>query len=256
MSDPMDENKLLKASFGETGDCLPLEILSILAEDPATPINSKSRQHLETCSHCRNEFGMLREFQVAIVTPEEAASVAWIGSELRRRATEVIAPEPISPWDRIKSGLFPRQRWRTIAAACAALLMATTASIYVGNLAQQDRLSGGEVFRTQKLTAISPVGNVDAAPVELEWRPVEQATRYQVRLLEVDRSEIWSAETQSTPAPIPARHRDRHTTARRRRRLPNQCGQAWSSSRERMRDRPFPSRQRDMRPRAFSRAPV
>ena len=204
MSDPLDEDKLLKASFGETGDCLPLEILSILAEDPATPINTKSRQHLEACSHCRNEFDMLREFQAAAVTPEEAASVAWIGSELQRRATEVIVPDPISLWDRIMSGLLPRQRWRTIAAACAALLMGITASVYVGNLSQQDRPSGGEVWRTQQLTAISPLGTLDAAPVELEWRSTEQATRYQVRLLEVDRSEIWSAETQATSVPIPA----------------------------------------------------
>lgn len=217
MTDPIDENRLLKSSFGETGDCLPLEILSVLAEDPSTPLNAGSRQHLEACAHCRNEFELLREFQTAALRPEEAASVAWISSELLRRVPEAIAPERVSPWDRMKSGLenlLARRNWRTISLACASLLVAITAGVYVRNLEQEDHPSGGEVWRTQQLTAVSPVGDVAGAPLELKWRPADRAARYRVRVLEVDRSEIWAAETQSISAPIPAEIRSRMAPGR------------------------------------------
>jgi hypothetical protein len=42
-----------------------------------------------------------------------------------------------------------------------------------------------------------------AAPPELAWRAVDGASMYHVRLLEVDGTEIWSADTPTTQIAIP-----------------------------------------------------
>jgi hypothetical protein len=44
---------------------------------------------------------------------------------------------------------------------------------------------------------------VIAAPQRLEWRPVSGAVRYRVRLMEVDRRELWSIDTAGTAADLP-----------------------------------------------------
>ena len=54
------------------------------------------------------------------------------------------------------------------------------------------------------MAAISPVGELDRAPSQLRWGPVAGAARYHVRLLEVDGTEIWSADSSEATADLPA----------------------------------------------------
>src|SRR4051794_37317067 len=91
-----NEDRLLGAAGGPTPECPPLEALESL--------DAKGRAHVEHCAWCRNELAMLTEFQAAEVRPEEAASVAWIESELARRAAPApIATKPVeSLWSRIR----------------------------------------------------------------------------------------------------------------------------------------------------------
>jgi hypothetical protein len=69
--------------------------------------------------------------------------------------------------------------------------------------------SGPEVLRSSALTVISPVGDLHQAPGDVQWQPVVGAAKYQVRLLEVDRSPFWQAETMETRIALPTQIRAR-----------------------------------------------
>ena len=46
-------------------------------------------------------------------------------------------------------------------------------------------------LRSGNFAVLSPVGDVQERPAEIRWERVQSVASYQVRLLEVDRSEVW-----------------------------------------------------------------
>ena len=65
------------------------------------------------------------------------------------------------------------------------------------------RATGAQVFRSQALTILSPIGDLKDSPSEIRWEPVPTAATYQVRLMEVDQHEMWNAHTAQTSASLP-----------------------------------------------------
>jgi hypothetical protein len=65
--------------------------------------------------------------------------------------------------------------------------------------------TGAEVLRSSSLRILSPLGDVAEKPAEIRWEAVANAARYQVRLLEVDRTKLWSAETAVTRIDLPSK---------------------------------------------------
>jgi hypothetical protein len=63
--------------------------------------------------------------------------------------------------------------------------------------------TGDEVTRSMAITVRAPVGNQAEPPQRLEWLPVDRAVRYRVRMLEVDRREIWSTSTSAPEVALP-----------------------------------------------------
>jgi hypothetical protein len=63
--------------------------------------------------------------------------------------------------------------------------------------------TGSDTTRSMAVALRAPVGDVTVVPERLQWEPVDGASRYRVRLAEVDRHEIWSAETSDTSIAIP-----------------------------------------------------
>jgi hypothetical protein len=66
-----------------------------------------------------------------------------------------------------------------------------------------DAVSDGGAIRSLTVELRAPIGDVIAAPQRLEWRPVPGAVRYRVRLMEVDRRELWSIDTAAATADLP-----------------------------------------------------
>src|SRR5882724_6856908 len=62
---------------------------------------------------------------------------------------------------------------------------------------------GPVIYRSQRFSVVAPSGDVDRLPADFEWQVVPGAAKYQLRLLEVDRSEVWSAESTGWRVPIP-----------------------------------------------------
>jgi len=206
-----NEDRVLRSALGRTPECLSIEALEAM--------DAKTRAHVEHCAYCRNELAMLVEFQEATPRPGEAADVAWIQSELEGRSA--ITPQAShsgSLWVRISAWMshtFPSRGWQTIAVA-ASLLFVVAGGMYLhqGN----DRLSrpaGGEpVWRSQGFAGVAPLGDVTAAPAELQWEAVPGAGKYIVRVMEVDRTEIWRSEATGTRIPLPPELRAQMTAGR------------------------------------------
>jgi hypothetical protein len=61
----------------------------------------------------------------------------------------------------------------------------------------------GTAYRAVRVEGLAPLGDLDAAPVQLAWRPVTAATRYDVSLSEVDGNVLWQGSTADTVASLP-----------------------------------------------------
>jgi len=183
--------------FAPTPECLSIEALASAQPDPA------ARRHLESCAYCRNEVALLHSFTSAEPSTAEAPDVDWIATEVRRRVTgQTATRESKTLWTRL-TGWIPSggNRW-VPAGAFAAIVLLIGSGVY---LMRQDRPNIGEtVWRSATVRLVRPVGEVTAAPAQLAWEAVPNATGYHVRLLEVDRTEVWAADTRSPEVAIPA----------------------------------------------------
>jgi hypothetical protein len=66
------------------------------------------------------------------------------------------------------------------------------------------RVSGTDVLRAHNVVVVAPAGDVREAPREIRWQATPGAVRYQVRLLEVDGSDLWQSETDSEHVDVPS----------------------------------------------------
>jgi hypothetical protein len=58
-------------------------------------------------------------------------------------------------------------------------------------------------MRSHQVTVIAPMGDVLKVPAQVQWQAVSGAAKYEVRLLEVDRTELWKAETAYSHIDLP-----------------------------------------------------
>ena len=208
-----NEDRLLRSALGPTPECPPVEML----ESPDAMLDAKGRAHVEGCAWCRNEVAMLAEFQAADVRPEEAADVAWVESELARRAAP--APVPAKPveslWSRIQAWLGSGS-WQWAPLAAAALLLVVVGGMYLrqGNEGLRPVPPGEQVMRSGSFQALAPVGDLESAPAAFQWEAVPGAAQYLVRVMEVDRTVIWHTETPGTRAELAAAVRAGMTAGR------------------------------------------
>ncbi len=213
--------ELWKATLATTDACVTLEALSRFWDgslEEAT--RSRVSSHLDRCQRCRTEVEMLKEFERATPPPQHAAAVSWITAELERRSQQIAATEPAAPFAS-RARPAPRQErrrsWREIlrpqrlsagAFAFAAVLVVIAAGIYLRTAQEpgldSDGATGSPVFRSKGVVALAPRGDLGRMPTELRWQPVPGAIRYSVKLMEVDRKEIWQAESNQTTVLLPA----------------------------------------------------
>jgi len=205
-----NEDRLLHSALGRTAECLPVERLETL--------DAQGRAHVDHCTYCQNELAMLLEFRDAAPKAEEAADIAWMQAELERRLTAT-PPRLPSPgiWEKAMAWFhqaFPSRGWAAVPVA-AALLLLVAGGMYLRT--GEERLrppTGDQVWRSQSFAAIAPVGDVPSAPTELQWDAVPGASQYLVRVMEVDRKEIWRGEAAGTRIALPPEIRSQMTAGR------------------------------------------
>ena len=181
--------------FGPTPDCLPLDDLVQRLEAPAgAEERVHCEQHLAQCTYCASQVALFRGFQSDEPLPQERAALQHIVSRLRKNS-------PAAPqrwWSRLLKARFLAPA--AIGLAAASVLIVANLNHGVNNL----EAPVDTVIRSNQITATSPVGEITRRPSQLSWQPVAGAANYDVRILEVDRTEIWRATTTSAVIPIPS----------------------------------------------------
>jgi hypothetical protein len=214
--DRQPEQELFRAALGPGKSCPPVEELARLIDEPSgAGLPPTLADHVQSCSYCRNELHLLQTFLSAETPEEDIEAVRFVTEQLRTRSAEifarpVVAPaQPTSWW----STLFALPWLRPSAFTMAAVLIVVAIGFQL-RFAGPPALrplggSGAEVLRSHTLDLLTPKGDLQQAPREIQWQPSPGAVKYEVRLLEVDRTEMWKTETAQTrvelPSPVQAR---------------------------------------------------
>jgi hypothetical protein len=192
------ERLLLKLALSASPDCASLAQLERLDEADANVW-----EHVASCPRCQTEWTLLNAFEAAKPDAGEQADVSWISDRLMERFS--LEPERKAP-------VPPRRRWprfRALSAGLAAAAMLLAVAVGVGlrerhspdvaapSVLEERTLRSGEIL------ALGPEGELDRLPSELRWQPVDGAASYSIRLMEVDRSVLWAAETAAASAALP-----------------------------------------------------
>jgi len=167
-------NEKMKAALSLTAECPPIEQLAALAQS----------SHVSQCLHCQAELAMLQKFENATADADEKDAVDWIAARI----------QPVEP-PRRRLLSFPLKRESRIwmaAAACLLLAVSGGVLMFRGPGEPVAPKEGTEILRTQSVELVAPLNEVSALPGEFTWHSVAGAASYRVRLLEVDRRELWS----------------------------------------------------------------
>jgi hypothetical protein len=66
--------------------------------------------------------------------------------------------------------------------------------------------AGGQpaIYRSQEVELVRPVGDLQQPPSTLQWQAFPGAGSYQVTIMEIDHSPLWTGNTKETSIEIPA----------------------------------------------------
>ena len=207
------ENRSLRNALRPGPDCLSIERLAHYADGLLPVVELQADEvHVAICSNCQAELTLLHEFAASTLRDDEAAVVQAGVEQLRRRETKIFGP--------VHRDLESRQKWFSPgrlpawfgglrpALTLAVVLLAVAGSYYLRNPAAPrlpaDIGSSSDVARSMGLLVLQPVGDQTAVPGQFRWQPVGGASRYRVRLMEVDRQEIWATDTADVAVDLPA----------------------------------------------------
>ena len=66
-----------------------------------------------------------------------------------------------------------------------------------------------ETLRSGAIQVLAPSGDVQSIPDEIRWEATAGAAQYQIRLLEVDGTELWKTDTAANTIAVPPAVRQR-----------------------------------------------
>jgi len=203
-----NDRERLQNALGQTAACPEVEQLGRYADGAMEPLQQAGvEQHVSGCGHCQAEIALLRGFEAAEVRSEEQRPVEWIRARLQDRAQELYAgtakPET-QPWWK---AIFATPILGRAALVLGCLLILVSGSLYLRRgpapALNTSAGSGSEIMRSNDVVLIAPRGDLATAPALLEWQAFPGAVRYQVQIMEVDRSELWKADTAATQIALP-----------------------------------------------------
>jgi hypothetical protein len=179
-----------RSELAVTAECPSIERL-------AGDLTAAERSHVAHCVRCQAEQSLFNALEADEPVPGEGASVQWIAAETKRRVfADAQATRAVkAPWWRIPRFALMAAGLVLVVGA-AALLWPTSAGV--------DGTIPSTVYRAAMIDVVSPVGDVSAAPTDLQWKVVPGAVRYDVRLAEVDGTEVWAATAFAPRVDLPA----------------------------------------------------
>jgi hypothetical protein len=190
--------EMIDAALGMTSGCLEPEAPAPFESGAMeTAEAARAKAHLAACPRCSAELALLVDFENATPAPEERNDVRWISARLARSS-----PVPRRRW---WLSWVPSRPFGALAASAAALAL-VTAGLYLRDSRDVAIGPGSEarVVRSGSIGGLAPEGDIAARPQELSWEPAPGAARYQVELMEVDRSVLWMGSSSIPSLRLPA----------------------------------------------------
>ena len=165
----------------------------------AEGVSQAERDHIAGCVRCQKEAALWNSLKDPAPRRNEEADVGWIVSELKRRNA---APSDAAPATAVARWL----PWRPLAAMAAALAIAVALGYAIRDREPQVTRTGSpQIYRGSQLVRLSaPLGDQREVPRQFEWAGVDGAARYDIAVLEVDRSELWRGSTNDPRHEIPS----------------------------------------------------
>lgn len=189
MSDPRSD---WKRELQRTSACIPIERLG-------EELTASEREHLSACARCQAEVALFTEFQDGETSAAEADDVNAIVEQLN------VAQAESSRHANVVSIASRRKLVQPRLLAVAAMIVVAVAIGYVMQN-REPSIEGPitrDLYRSQRVEVIAPVGDVAVAPRELQWKPVGAAVHYDVVVSEVDGTILWRASTRESHIALP-----------------------------------------------------
>lgn len=189
--------------------CLPLERL-------AETLTAAEAAHVAGCARCQTERDLFAAYEANEPVEGEGLAVEWIAAQTKRRlaAAQPGAARPVVS----APAAAPRTTWGlpswALMAASVAIIVGGAALLVTPDRRLEPGAGGGDVYRTARVEITGPAGEVTEAPTQLVWTAVPGAVQYEVRLSEVDGTELWRVTTSSPAVPVPSEVRARALPAK------------------------------------------
>jgi hypothetical protein len=183
--------------FLRSGDnCPPIEeIVTLLDGVRGIASQRACEEHVAGCPRCSTELYMFREFRSAQPNSEERAAVAAITATLRKSS-----PAKPAAWWQI---VWQPRILAPASIALAAMAIVVAIGVHGPTVPREPSAISRDVTRSLQVVPIGPLGDVRQVPHEFQWRSEPGMSRYRVRLLEIDSTEVWNTIVTGQTAVLP-----------------------------------------------------
>ena len=184
--------RTLARAYATVSGCPRPEVFVAAAWDALEPDERRLiEQHADDCPACAAERELARSFDRAVASDAPDPDVEWIVAKLDRAR---LAPA--------------RRRFRLdgrFAAAAALVLVALGGWLALREAPPPLAPPSAQpiVLRGAAVELFQPQGDVARTPEELRFGAVPGASRYRVKILEVDDALLWEQEVVDPPAALP-----------------------------------------------------
>ena len=205
-----NEREILRQALSASPECPTLdELAAYLDTEAQAAPRGHMESHLSSCPRCLTEIALLKDFET-MPRPEERADIEWVEQGLRQRlsgAARAVASEREPWWRRFWS--VPSTRVLALGFGCLLVVVGIAVETRRSSTPDVRTGIGDGQLRSTSVVLVEPVGDLSSAPKEMKWQAASGVARYHVRLLEVDRHEIWSGDSSSTSIRLPGAASDR-----------------------------------------------
>lgn len=175
--------------------CLALERLG-------EPLTADEQAHVSGCARCRTELEMFGAYDASEPIAGEGLAVEWIAQRAKRAVQDgAAAAAPAVPAAVARKVSWGLSSW-ALAAASLAVVVGGAAVLWSPEPSVAPAVPA-DIYRDLRVEITSPTGDVPVAPTELRIAEVPGAVEYDVRLVEVDGTELWRVSTRVTTVAVP-----------------------------------------------------